>query len=131
MNTLKASILLFGAALLFSSSALAGNANKGTLDLAEKVSVDGKPLNPGTYKVEWEGAGPTVQVTLLQGREKVATFPAHLTEQANSNSANAYGSDIAPDGSRTLKAIYIGGKRDVLEIQPAGAPQQAATQGSN
>ena len=131
MNTMKVSILLFGAALLACSSALAGNTNKGTLDLTDKVSVDGKPLNPGTYKVEWDGTGPTVQVTLLQGKQSVATFPAHLTENANSNVANAYGSATAPDGSKTLKTIYIGGKRDVLEIQPAGAPQQATTQGSN
>lgn len=130
MKTLKVSILLFGAALLFSSSALAGEVNKGTLDLSEKVIVDGKALQPGTYKVEWEGSEPTVQVTLFQGRETVATFPARLTEQPYPNSDNAYGSSAGPDGSRELKSIYIGGKRDVLEIQQAGAHQPTSAQGS-
>lgn len=130
MKALKVSFLLFGAALLFSSTALAGEINKGTLDLAEKVSVDGKPLSPGTYKVEWQGTGPAVEVTLLQGRKTVASFPAHLTEQPYPNNDNAYGSASGANGSKELKTIYLSGKREVLEIQPDATHQQTATRGS-
>jgi hypothetical protein len=79
MKLLKASILLIGLSLMFSSAALAGDPNKGKLHLQNKTIVDGKPLNPGYYSVEWTGTGPTVQVTLLQGKQTVATFPAHIT----------------------------------------------------
>jgi hypothetical protein len=79
MKLSKASILLIGSALVFSSGAFAGDANKGKLHLQHKTIVDGKPLNPGNYTVEWTGTGPTVEVTLLQGKQTVATFPAHLT----------------------------------------------------
>jgi hypothetical protein len=107
---------LFGAALLFSSAAIAGEANKGTLRLSENVVIQGKALNPGKYTVEWDGSGPTVQVTLLSGKDKVATFPAHLTEQASPNAQDAYGTAAEPNGSRSLTAIYPGGKRLVLQV---------------
>jgi hypothetical protein len=67
MRISKLPVLLFGAALLLSSSAFAAEANKGTLQLTDKVTVEGKPLNSGKYTVEWSGSGPEVQVTLLQG----------------------------------------------------------------
>src|ERR1700688_1827621 len=106
MKMSKVSILLFGAALVFSAGARAGENNKGTILLADKVIVDGKPLNPGKYTVEWNGTGSTVQVSLTQGKQTVATFPAHVTEQAAPNAANAYGSATEPDGTRALTAIY-------------------------
>jgi len=114
MKMSRVSILLFGAALLFSSAALAGETNKGTLRLDDKVVVDGKPLAPGNYRVEWDGSGPTVQVKLLQGKQAVATIPAHLTEQASPNSQDGYATTAEPDGSRALTAIFF--KRFTLQI---------------
>jgi hypothetical protein len=125
MKMLKVAVLLFGAALLFSSGALAGETNKGTLQLTDKVVVEGKPLNSGRYTVEWDGSGPAVQVTLLQGKQTVATFPARLTEQAAPNSQNAYGTIAEPDGSRSLTAIYPGGKRFALQLDQNAASQQS------
>jgi hypothetical protein len=130
MKMSRISIALFGAALLFSSGALAKDTNKATLNITETVNVEGKALNPGKYKVEWDGSGPTVQVTVLQGKQTVATFSAHLTEQANQNAADAYGSVAQPDGSKSLTAIYPGGKHAVLQIDQTAASQQSGTQGS-
>jgi hypothetical protein len=123
-------VAVFGAALLFGSAVLAKDANKGTLNVTEKISVDGKALDPGTYKVEWNGEGPNVQVTLLHGRDTIATFPAQLTEQNAKNDADAYASAAQADGSRSLTAIYIGGKHTVLQLDQSGAGQQSGTQGS-
>ena len=124
MKLSKVSILLIGSALLFSSGAFAGDANKGKLLLQDKTIVDGRPLNPGHYTVEWTGTGPTVQVTLLQGKQTVATFPAHVTEQFTPNHDDAYGSTPGPDGSRRLTVIYISGKRTTLELEQSEASQQ-------
>ena len=79
MKFSKVTILLIGSALAFSSGAFARDGNKGKLHLQDKTIVDGKSLDPGNYTVEWTGTGPTVEVTLLQGKQTVATFPAHLT----------------------------------------------------
>ena len=127
MKLSKVTILLIGSALAFSSGAFArdANTNKGKLHLHDKTIVDGKPLNPGNYTVEWTGAGPTVQVTLLQGKQTVATFPAQLAEQPRPNHDDAYGSAPESDGSKRLTVIYISGKRTALELEQNQASQQA------
>jgi len=128
MKLSKLALAFFGSALLFSSAVLAGDSNKGSLQLYEKTNVEGKSLNPGHYSITWEGSGPDVQVTVLQGKQVVATFPAHVTEQATKNNEDAYGSEAETDGTRSLTAIYPNGKRFSLEIdaksasQPSNAP---------
>ena len=130
MKLSKISLGILGSALLFSSAALAGDSNKSSLQLYEKINVEGKALNPGHYTVTWEGTGPSVQVTVLQGKQTVATFPAHLTEQATRNNEDAYGSAAETDGTRTLTAIYPNGKRFSIEIEQAAASQPSASPAS-
>ena len=118
MNTSRISIALFGAAVLCASAVLAGEVNKLTIKTEETLNVDGKSLSPGNYKVEWNGSGPNVQVKMMQGKDTVATFPANLEQQKAQNPENAYASMKEPDGTRSLTTIYVGGKRDVLQVQP-------------
>jgi hypothetical protein len=127
MKMSRVSIILVGAVLVFSSGALAGETNKRKLHLSDKVIVEGKTINPGEYTVEWTGTGPTVQVSLVQGKRTVATFPAHVTEQSTRNTQDAYGSSAEPDGSRSLTAIYIGGKRTTLELEQKESSTQSST----
>jgi hypothetical protein len=131
MKMSRIAVNLIGAALLFGSVALAGDVNKGTLSLSETVSVQGKTLTPGQYKVEWNGTGPDVQVSVLRGKDTVVSFPAHLTEQPVANTGNAYGSQQQPDGTRALTAIYIGGKHTVLELNSNGNSQTSSNQAGN
>jgi hypothetical protein len=130
MKLSKLSLAFFGSALLLSSAAVAGDSNKGSLNLYEKVSVEGKELNPGHYTITWDGSGPNVQVTVSQGKQTVATFPAHLTEQATRNNEDAYGSSADTDGSRTLTAIYPNGKRFSLELGQTSASQPSTSPAS-
>jgi hypothetical protein len=125
MKSSKVSILLIGSALVFSSAALAADANKGKLYLQDTTIVDGKPLNPGSYTVEWTGNGPTVQVALVRGKQTVATFPAHIKEQPTPNHYDAHASATEPDGSSRLTVIYIGGKRTTLELEQNQANSQS------
>jgi hypothetical protein len=123
MKMSKVSTLFLSSTLLFSSAALAGETNKGKLHLAHTIVVDGKPLEPGNYAVEWDGSGPGVQVKILQGKQTVATLSAHLTEQADRNPQDGYSTATGSDGSKELTAIYPGGKRLALEFDhsPTGA----------
>lgn len=129
MKMSRIGVTLFGAALLLSSSAFAGNSNKGSLRLDDKITVGGTAVNPGNYKVEWSGNGPEVQVSLLQGSRTVATFPAHVAEQATAPQSNAYGSQSEPNGDKALTAIYFSGKHFSLEVASASASQ--ATPGNS
>ena len=54
MKLSKLSLAFFGSALLLSSAAFAGDSNKASIQLYEKVSVEGKELNPGKYNISWE-----------------------------------------------------------------------------
>jgi len=125
LNKLSVSLLAIG--LLGSSPLFARDTNKTTLKLSETVTVNGKTLNPGSYKVDWQGSGPTVQVNILQGKQTVATTTAHLAEEPAPNTASAYASTAQPDGTRTLTAIYVGGQRTTLEFEPSQSTQSSST----
>jgi hypothetical protein len=127
MKLSKLSLAFFGSALLLSSAAVAGDSNKASIQVYEKISVEGKALNPGRYTITWDGSGPNVQVNVLQGKQTVATFSAHLTEQAARNTEDAYGSAAETDGSRTLTAIYPNGKRFSIEVENKSASQPSAS----
>lgn len=130
MKLSKLSLAFFGSALLLSSAAVAGDSNKGSLNLYEKISVEGTELNPGKYTITWDGSGPNVQVTVSRGKQTVATFPAHLIEQAVRNNEDAYGSAADADGSRTLTAIYPNGKRFSIELDAKSASQTSTSPAS-
>jgi hypothetical protein len=108
---------------LLSTSAFARDTNKGTLALSENVTVDGHSLNSGRYTVEWNGNGPSVQVAVLQGKHTIASFPAHLSEEAAATAQDAYGTTVEPDGSKQLTVIYPGGKRLALQVVQNGTTQ--------
>lgn len=127
MKVAKLSLFLFAAALFASSAAFARESSKTSLRISETVTVDGKQLNPGQYTVSWAGSGSSVQVTILQGKQAVATFPAHLAEQGVPNPGSAYGTSTEPDGSHSLTSIYVGGKRTVLELEQKDAHQQTSS----
>lgn len=133
MKVSRIAVTLFAGALLCSASVFAGDSNKGTLRLDQNVTIDGTPVKAGDYKVEWNGNGPDVQVTVLKGKQTVATFPARVAEQATPSYSDAYSSSQQPDGARTVTAIYFGGKHYSLQVQPNGTQtsQQQNNSGSS
>ncbi len=70
--------LLLGLALLLATSGFA--ANKGSLQVNDPVTINGKQLASGTYSVTWDGAGPNVELNILKGKNVVATVPAHMLD---------------------------------------------------
>jgi hypothetical protein len=102
--------------LLLSASAFAQE--KASLSLSEDVTVQGKTLKPGNYKLEWEGMGPNVQVSILQGHDTLATVPATIVTEKESNNSDAYGTRKGADGSEMLAAVYPGGKKFVVQLAP-------------
>jgi len=89
---------------------------KGSLNLTENLSVQGKVLTPGNYKLQWEGKGPNVQLNIIRGKEIVATVPATIVSSATANYANAYGARTEGDGSKVLEVYYPEGKKFTLEL---------------
>jgi hypothetical protein len=74
----KIGLSLAVVALMLPLSALAANKNSSNVEIPDKVVVNGKQIQPGTYKVEWNGTGPNVEVSILQGHRTIAQAPARL-----------------------------------------------------
>ena len=47
--------------------------NDAKVDLGSAVTVGSTQLQPGSYKVEWSGNGPQVQISFIQNNKTVAT----------------------------------------------------------
>jgi hypothetical protein len=108
-------------ALFFAGVAVSAEANKMTVRIDEKVTVDGKILETGKYTAEWSGDGPNVQVTLLHGKDTVATFAAQIKPEASANNTDAIGTTDGPDGTKQLTTIYPNGKRISIQLNDNGA----------
>lgn len=106
--------LFLGLALLLAASAFA--ANQGPLEVKENVSVAGKQLAAGTYQLKWEGTGPNVEVTIMKGKNLVATVPARLQDESQAAAKNASVMHINGDGSKSLSEIQFAGKKYILAL---------------
>jgi len=109
--SLAASVAL--GALFFASGALASGS--GNLQLFEKVTVDGKALSPGQYKVEWDGSGNQVHAKILKDGHVVATAPAKMTP-GNPQDNNGYVTKTGNSGEKQLAAVFFGGKDWTLQL---------------
>ncbi len=59
-------------------TAFAKDKNEGNLMLSAPVQVGSTQLQPGSYKVEWQGSGPAVNVDILQDNKTVVTAAAKV-----------------------------------------------------
>ncbi len=119
---------VLGLALLLASGAFASMSNKGNLQLSSSVTVNGTQLKPGDYKVQWEGSGPNVEVSIMQGKNVLAKLPAHVVELPSPSNNDAAVVRHNDGGTNTLAGIRFGGKKFSLEIgegsdnmQPGGS----------
>jgi hypothetical protein len=117
--------LVLGFAVLLASSAFA--ATKASLQLINPVNVNGTSLKPGDYKVQWEGSGPNVELSIMQGSKVLAKVPAHviaLDQPANDDAAVTRKND---SGTSTLAGVRFHGKKFALELGEASEGMQAGS----
>lgn len=114
--------LVLALALLFAASAFAGT--KATLQLSDPVTVNGNRLKPGEYKLQWEGNGPNVELSIIQGKN-VIKVPAHVIELQTPAANDA--ALIQGDGSEAgvLSGIRFQGKKFALDLSQSGDALQA------
>jgi hypothetical protein len=117
--------LVLGLALLLASSAFAGT--KASLQLNSPVTVNGTQLKPGDYKLVWEGSGPNVELSIIQGKNVVLKAPAHVVElqaPAANDAAITMKNDSGPN---TLTAVRFQGRKTSLELGEASEGMQAGS----
>ena len=57
---------------------LAAPKNSANVTFTETVTINGASVPPGDYQVVWQGTGPSVEASILQGKNVVASSPAAL-----------------------------------------------------
>lgn len=115
--------LFLGLALLLATNAFA--ANKGSLQVQEPLSVNGIQLAPGDYKVEWDGTGPSVEMSILKGKKVVTKVPAHIVDIGAASPSDAAVVKNNGDGTKTLSEVRLNGKKFALAVGEEAAKADA------
>ena len=83
--------------------------------------------------MEWAGNGPTVELSISDGRETVAKVPAQILPLKKAETGSGYSTNTDQAGNKALTGIFFGGKKYELSIGEASATATPSdkTQGSN
>lgn len=120
MKLIKYTVLLSMLALLSSVFALARDNNQHSVEIPDVLQVGSAHLQPGNYKVEWQGTGPEVQVNFLRNGKTVATVPGTL----KTNNTRVVQADVVTGttsaNTRTLEEIDFGRNKESLVFERTG-----------
>jgi hypothetical protein len=118
--------LALGFALMLAASAFA--ATKDSLQISDAVTLNGTTLKPGEYKVEWEGSGSDVEVSIVQGKSVLAKAPGHPVELDARAPYDAAVTRKKDDGTSSLIGVRFGGKNVGLDFGESGNDMQDENQ---
>ena len=119
--------LLLGLALLLATSGFA--ANKGSLQVDNPVTINGKPLAAGEYTVKWDGAGPNVELNIMKGKNVVATVPARMLDLEQSPVRDSIITSVNSEGHKSVNEIRFSGKKYAFAVNAESA--KAESSGTN
>lgn len=118
---MKLKSLLFVTTVFFLPAfAFAGQKNSANVSLDRTVKVAGTQLAPGRYKLTWEGNGPDVTVSFLEGNKTIVTAPAKLVNTP-ANQPEGIETITEPDKSNVLQVVYSKNVSIQLEDATSGA----------
>jgi len=117
--------LLLGSALLLATSSFA--ATKAQLHLQSATNINGTQLKAGDYKLQWDGAGPNVEVSIIQGKNVVAKTTAKVVDLSSASANDAAVVKKNDDGSSSLSGVRFEGKKYALELGESGDGMQAGS----
>jgi hypothetical protein len=106
----------FTAAMVFLIPALAfaGQKNSANLELDQSVTIAGTQLAPGNYNMVWQGNGPDVSVSFIQGKKIVVTAFAKLVSDPASQ-PGAIETHSATDKTVILQAVEL--KNETMQFE--------------
>jgi len=117
--------LVVGLALTLASSAFA--ASKANLTLNNPTSINGTSLKAGEYKLQWDGNGSNVEVSIMQGKKVIAKVAAKVVDLNQSSASDAALLKQNGDGTTTLTGVRFQGKKFALELGEASDGMQAGS----
>ncbi len=117
--------LVMGLALLLACSAFA--ATKASLTLQNPTTINGTKLKPGDYKLQWDGSGPNVEVSIMQGKTVFAKVPGKVVDLNSPAPNSAAIVKMNGDGTSTLAGARFEGKKFALELGDSSDGMQAGS----
>jgi hypothetical protein len=117
--------LVMGLVLTLACSAFA--ASKANLTLNNPTNINGTKLKAGDYKLEWDGSGPNVEVSIVQGKKVVTKVTAKIVDLDKAPSNDAALLKQNSDGSTTLSGARFQGKKFALELGEASDGMQSGS----
>jgi hypothetical protein len=114
--------LILGLALLVASCAFAETKS---MEINNAVTVNGTKLKPGDYRLQWNGTGPNVELSIMKGSKVVAKVPAHVVDLETPAANTA--TEVKTDGNGTpsVTAFRFQGQKYALELADAASNMQA------
>jgi hypothetical protein len=106
--------LILGLAVVLATSAF--GATKANLQLSNPVTVNGTTLKAGDYKIQWEGSGPNVELSIMQGKNVLAKVPARVVELQTPSANDAAVIRHEGSGPGLLAGVRFQGKKTSLEL---------------
>jgi hypothetical protein len=114
MRCVRYLALLAAAVLTLPVAMLAQDAYQHNVLISDSVLVNGVHLNPGTYKLEWNQAGPQVQVTFVRHGKQVATVPATLKKNDKQITQDDFQTSESSSNQEILNEIDFGRQNEAL-----------------
>jgi hypothetical protein len=131
-SSLFSKIIIVSLALVLVGSAFAATgSHKDSFQISAPTQVNGTQLPAGEYQVRWEGAGPTVQVSILQGKKVIATVPAQLVDLNTVARYSTAEVKSNANGDRELTTLHFSGKKYSLELGTESANGQNKAASAN
>jgi len=106
--------------LLFPFCALAKDKNHHSLGISDSVQVGTTQLQPGTYHVKWQEAGPAVTIEFLQGSKVVATVQGTLKVNDKQVTQDDIVTQTTSGNKRVLREIDFAHEREALVLTQPG-----------
>lgn len=122
-RTILAKVALFVLPLLFASNA---SAEKGSIDVPNNVTVNGKTIRAGSYELKWNGTG-NIDLTFLKDGKAIATVPAHTMPVQKNEQYNSATLEKNGDGSQSLVEIRFSNKKYGLSLGNSSAMAQTGS----
>ena len=100
MKYVRAAVIT--ALALLSASIVFAARNSSVFTLSQPVEIGTTQLQPGEYRVEWEGSGSAVQVKIVQAGKTVATATGKMVDHKE---RSPYNDVILKPGAGQTKTI--------------------------
>jgi uncharacterized protein YhdP len=116
MGVSKYALFLSMLAMLLPISAAARSDNQRKVNLSTAVEVGSTQLQPGTYRLEWQGNGPAVNVEFIQNGQTVATTQARWVDKSQPAPYDSVVTEKAGNNQNRLMEIDFHKQKQVLQF---------------